>query len=268
MSSRFTNHNFYRGSNNRYAFDFRHKKHYANNVYFSNKFPKSPISFQRNSDLLEIIISSAVIFYNITFYNLLKIIIFTFSIFITEYLKSILIATNIIFQLLNWLFNGTIAFLVFCLLILLFKLLLDIFGKMKLSLERTKFAITYSLFGIKKHQSKICNFKDIIRLEKHYFNPGTNSYLEIITHRKNHIISNNPHFLVTSSEIDLIGDTISKWLNISLTEITDLTSEELKNIICEAQQSFYALEQQNYQDVKKSDRTPREPLHDRLKPTR
>lgn len=238
MSSRLTNHNFYevnaspvvksqgtvyQGSNIR--------KH----TYLTNT-RNSSINFQQDFDSLQIIIPSAGFFSKISFDSLLKITIFTFILFSLEYLKNNLIVSNLIVQLLNLILSIAIAFVLLCLSILLFRLLLNIFGKMKLSIDRQKFTITYNLFGIKNHRSQIISLKDIIRLEKHNLLDRTNSYLEIITHKENHLISSNPHFLVTSSEIDLIGDTISNWLKISLTEITDLTSEELKKAICDVQQ--------------------------------
>lgn len=227
MSSRLTNYNFISG-----ACVLRDLT-YRSNTY------NSPIIFKQDFDLLQIIIPSAGIFSKTTLNNLIKITIFTFTLFLIKYLKNNLIVNNIIFQLLNLIFGIIIVFIIICLSILLFKFLLDIFGRMKLSIDIQKFTITYDLFGIKNHRSQTISLKDIIRLEKHSLPDKTNTYLEIITKKQNYIITNNPHFLVTFSEIDLIGDTISNWLNISLTEITDLTSEELKKAICDVQQLLW-----------------------------
>lgn len=224
MSSRLTNHNFISG-----ACVLRDRT-YQSNTY------NSPIIFKQDFDFLQIIIPSAGFFSKTTFNNLIKITIFTFTLFLIEYLKNNLIVSNVIFAVFNLILSLTIAFIIICLSILLFKSLLDILGKMKLSIDKENFTLTYSLFGFRNHRSQIISLKDIIRLEKHNLPDKNNSYLEIITKQQNYIISSNPHFLVTSSEIDSIGDIISNWLNISLIEITDLTSEELKKAICDVQQ--------------------------------
>lgn len=233
--------------------NFLRKKHYLfDSIYRADNFDARKIIIERDYNLLKITISSAGIFSTVTFYNLLKIVCFIAAIFVINYFKNNFLFqrffTKTILLPIQVFLYITIAFFSFCLLILLFKLLLDIFGKMKVTIDDKHLAIACSLFGIENHKSQTIDVKSIICLEKHDFPFPDNSYLEIITERQNCIISNNPHFLVTSSEIDFIGETISNWLNISLVEIRDLTQEELKKAICDARQLSYTLERQDYRD--------------------
>lgn len=238
---RFTNHYFSKGLGDQDR---------SNNNVRVSKVRNRKIILKYDFHLRKIIIPPAGLFSSVSFHNIFKIVLFSIFIFCFNYLKKQLLYekyffNNIILQLSNIILNLIVIFLAICLAILWFKFLLDILGKMTLTVDRQDFSVTYSLFGIKNKKSLIIPLQNIIRIEKYQLESNKNSHLEIITEGESYTIFSNPHFPVTSTEIDRLGNVISNWLNAPLKEIPSLTEPELKNAICYIEQLSCYLEQKD-----------------------
>ena len=214
-----------------------------------NKLHHSRIVLKQDFPIQKIIVPAAGLFSRVTFYNSLKIVFFSLVIFCFNYLKQLFFNFfgfgNLILQLSQIILNLIIIFFAICLIILLFKFLLDIFGKMTLTIDRQNFSITYSLFGINNHNTLIIPLKEIVRLEKYQTSSFHNSHLEIFTNKESYPLFTNPHFIVTSLEIDRLAWNISNYLNIPIKEIISLSESEIKDTICHIEQLSYDLEREN-----------------------
>lgn len=215
-----------------------------------NKLHHSRIVLKQDFSLQKVIVSAAGLFSRVTFYNSFKIGLFSIAIFCFNFLKKQLFFNdfwfgNLILQLYHIILNLIIIFFAICLIILGFKFLLDIFGKMTLTIDRQNLLITYSLFGINKQNTSIIPLQTIIRLEKYRTSSLHNSHLEIVTNEKSYPLFTNPHFLITTWEIDWLAWKISNYLNVPIKEIVSLSESEIKDTICYIEQLSYDLEKEN-----------------------
>lgn len=215
-----------------------------------SKLHHSRIVLKQDFPIQKVIVPAAGLFSKGTFYNSFKIGLFSLAIFCFNFFKKQLFfdnfwLSNLILQLSQIILNLIIIFFAVCLIIIFFKFLLDIFGKMTLTIDRQNCSITYSLFGINKQNTLIIPLKEIIRLDKYRTSSLHNSHLEIVTNEKSYPLFTNPHFLVTSLEIDWIAWKISNYLNVPIKEIVGLSESEIKDTICYIEQLSYDLEREN-----------------------
>lgn len=239
----FTNYHSSESVNNLTQIVPRSVKNNFSDRFQTNQLNCHQITLKYHSQSKKIIISAAGLFSTVTLENFFKIGIFFVLIFGLNYIKKqLLLQTaflpSIILQLSNIILNLIIIFCFVCLVILGFKFLLDIFGRMTLYSERENFLVTYSLFGIKKANALIIPSDEIIRLDKYLLDSDRNSHLEIVTEQASYPIFSNPHFLVTSTEIDWLAREISDWLSVPIQIVPILTEREIKNALCDRDRFF------------------------------
>lgn len=194
-----------------------------------NQPPDSKIVIKKSSEYIEIDIPSAGLFSDITYRNLgfLAICVVLIPLFLNFFiaiqyyqiaLEDIIWLSHLLWLLILIVKILWLSMVISLPIIFIIRFFLGIFGVMKLSINRQKISLVYKLFGIKLNIPKASTRTSIFCLEKYYNQFIDRYYLKICTARQKYEISNNPHFPVTSLEIDWLAIELGEWLNLPVIE--------------------------------------------------
>jgi serine/threonine protein kinase len=97
------------------------------------------------------------------------------------------------------------------------RIMLNIFGRRKLHIDRNQISLTEELFGIKCHDSPPNSRQHICRLERtiQNYNGIIWSFLTIKTEKQKYLL-NTSYFSVTFAELEWLAQELSDWLNLPI----------------------------------------------------